>query len=377
MQLTRRTFLRLSAATLALLPIPTLVSTENDSNWSFAVIPDTQWKNEMNAPFHGTAIHVIDAINTELVRQKVDFVIQVGDLAETPSAVAFQTRASHNKALDAAGIRFYPVRGNHDAMDYDTKDSDSEAMKKDAVTQFKTAFPNLPGTPGGSGSSPALPGAAGLTYSFTHKGGKFLCLDTFPLIDDGTKGGKAYGVEDYLPWIESELKKNDHRFAFVFSHKNLLGQNHKDNLFGDDEKNQDSYSETQNAFYDCLQRNGVRYVLSGHDHMYHRSRITSPDGKSAVGQIICGSAAHKFYQPEPPFLHRETPIAQELNRIGFIIVRIDGERIRFEYYSTEPFGAEPKIPAWELRNSFGYTLRGEEFGEPTEPMKRFVRPETP
>ena len=318
------------------------------------MIPDTQWKTEMNAPFHGTAIHTIDAINAEFVRQKVDFVIQVGDLVETPSAVAFQTRAAHNKALTAANIRFYPVRGNHDAMNYDVVNGDDKEMKKEAVAQFKQAFSGLPGTAGGGGSSPDLPGAAGLTYSFTHKGGKFICLDTFPLIDDGSKGGKAYTVGDYLPWIEAELKKDDHRFAFVFAHKNLLGQNHKDNLFGDDETNQDSQPETQNAFFACLQRHGVRYFLSGHDHMYNRSRIASPDGKSEIEQIICGSAAHKFYLPEEPFLQRETPIAQELNRIGFIIVRVDGERIRFEYYSTEPFGAEPKTPTWKLRNSFDY-----------------------
>jgi len=345
MQLTRRHFIRFSLVALILLPVFSLGAAGSDSSWSFAVIPDTQWATDMNAPFHGTAIHIVDAINAELVRQKVDFAIQVGDLVETSSAVAFQTRAAHNKALAAAGIRFYPLRGNHDAKN------------EEAVAQWKQAFPGLPGTLDGGGSSPDLPGAAGLTYSFTHKGGKFICLDTFSLLDDGSKGGKAYTVGDYLPWIETELKQDDHRFTFVFAHKNLLGQNHKDNLFGNDATNQDSQPEMQNAFFACLQRHGVRYYLSGHDHMYNRSRIKSPDGKSEIEQIICGSAAHKFYQPTEPFLKRETPIVQELNRIGFFIVRVDGENIRFEYYSTEPFGAEPVTPTWELRDSFDYASK--------------------
>jgi len=342
MQFTRRVFSQLCAAILVLPLTSALFADE----WSFGVIPDTQWAVKMDAPFYGTAIHIIDAINAEFIRQKVDFVIQVGDLVETSSAIAFQTRAAHNKFLDEAGIKFYPVRGNHDAMNYDPGNSDDKAMKRDATAQFKAVFPDLPGA---DGSFPDLPGAKGMTYSFTHKGGKFILLDTFPLVDDGSKSGKAYTVGDYIPWIESELKKDDHRFSFVFAHKNIQGQNHEDNIFGN---KADSNPEMQNAFISCLQKHGVRYYMSGHDHMYHHSLVKSPDGKSEIGQIICGSAAHKFYLPDMSFPKRETPIKQELNRIGFIIVRVEGERTRFEYYSTEPFGAEPKTPTWELRDSF-------------------------
>ncbi|MCL2742420.1 MAG: metallophosphoesterase [Planctomycetaceae bacterium] len=317
------------------------VAAENNS-WSFGIIADTQWK-DMEAPFYGTSIHVIDAINAEMIRHKVDLVIQVGDLVDKPSAAGFQMRAAHNKALGKAGIRFYPVRGNHD--------SKGEAE----VAQFKLAFPGLPGTPEGGGSSPDLPGAAGLTYSFTHKGGKFICLDTFPIIAREGKNGKAYTVSDYLPWIEAELKKNDHRFAFVFAHKNLLGQSHKDNLFSSDKENQDSNPEMQNSFFACLQRYGVKYFFSGHDHIYNRSKIKSPDGKSEITQLICGSAAHKFYSPKEPFLERETPIFQEVKHVGFIIARVKDNQVNFEYYSTKPFGEEPKKPKWKLTDSFSFT----------------------
>ena len=310
--------------------------------WRFGVIPDTQWANEMNAPFYGTAIHIVDAINTEMVRKNVDFIIEVGDLVEISSAIAFQTRADHNKVLTENGIRFFPLRGNHDSADLES------------VSQFKAAFPDLPGNSDREGSSPDLPNAAGMTYSFTHENGKFLMLDMFPLVDDGSKKGKAYTLEDYLPWINAELEKDDHRFAMVFAHKNLLGQNHKDNVFSDDASNQDSFPETQNAFISCLQKHGVKYFICGHDHMYHRSRVKSPDENAEVQQIICGSAAHKFYLPKPPFLQRETRIAQELNRIGFIIVHVRNTELMVEYYSTEPFGAEPANPTWECRDRFGY-----------------------
>ena len=366
MPFTRRLFLQLCTAILTLPLIPSLFAAE----WSFGVIPDTQWAYEKNAPFYGVAIHVIDAINAEFIRQKVDFVIQVGDHAEAPSTATFQTRAAHNTSLTEAGIKFYSVRGNHDVTNYSGPDRERR-LQTEWVAQFKAAFPDFPGTPKGGGSSPNLPEIAGLTYSFTHKGGKFVLLDTLPLIDDGSQRGKAYTIAEYLPWIEAELNKDDHRFALVFAHKNIQGQNHEDNIFG---IGHDAEPDMQNAYMDCLQRNGVRYFISGHDHLYHRSRIKSPDGRSEIGQIICGSAAHKFYLPIAPLPVRDLPIAQELKRIGFLIVRIEDERIRFEYYSTEPFGAEPKTPEWELRDSFGYTLDGREFGAPTKSMQQFFQP---
>ena len=345
MRLLRPVFLHFFAATLVLLLVPCVLAAESDSSWSFGVIADSQ----------GRAIHITNAINAEFVRHKVDFVVQVGDLGN------LQDRIASNQVLAEAGIRFYPLRGNHDSEN-----------KIEMVAQFQKAFPGLPGTPGNGGSSPDLPGVAGLTYSFTHKSGKFILLDTFPLLDwkegeanenhkwyDGSILRKAYTVGDYLPWIEAELKKDDHRFAMVFGHKNLIGQNHKDNLFNlahHDQTDQDAHPEMQNAFYALLQRYGVRYYLSGHDHMYNRSLIKSPDGKSEIVQIICGSAFQGFYMPKPPFSERETPISQDLKRNGFLIVRIDGERGRFEYYSTEPFGDEPKSPTWELRDSFEFSL---------------------
>ncbi|MGL6227323.1 MAG: metallophosphoesterase family protein [Thermoguttaceae bacterium] len=322
-------------------------------SWSFAVIPDTQWGSE-EEPFDGTAVHVIDAINKELIRQNVDLVIQVGDLVNKSSVRSFERRNEHNQALRDAGIPYYPVRGNHD----------SQGVQ--GARDFAQVFPNLPGRPNQLGSSPDLPGTAGMTYSFVHKNVKFILLDLFMLAIEGQNRGKGYFIADYLPWIQEQLEQKDHQVVFVFSHQNLLGQNHKDNIFGGID--QDSRPDVQNAFYSLLQKNGVKYCFSGHDHIYHHSRIKSPDSQSELQEVICGSAAHKFYTPKEPFLDRETPIAQELGRIGFILVRVDDSRVQVEYYSTPSFGKEPAEPVWEQRDVFGYTLDGKEFGEPNALM---------
>jgi hypothetical protein len=345
MKITRRNFLKVASLGLVLPMASRMYAGEQSGEWRFGVVPDTQWGTVMGAPFYGTSLHVIDAINVEMIRQKVDFVLEVGDLVESSSAIAFQTRADRNKALTDEGIKFYPLRGNHDSVNLDS------------VKQFKAAFPNLPGTKGNGGSSPDLKNADGMTYSFNHKNGKFILLDTFPLVNDGSKKGKAYKIGEYQPWIDAQLSKDDHQFPLVFAHKNLLGQNHKDNIFSDNVKNQDSAPTMQNNFYESLEQNGVKYFISGHDHMYHRSDIKSPNGKAKLQQIICGSAAHKFYQPEEPFLERETTIVKELNRIGFLIVQVNHEKININYYSTTAFGKKPKTPEWELKDSCGYSFK--------------------
>ena len=290
------------------------------------------------------AINIVDAVNRQFVAAKVDLVLQVGDLTDDGTDAALDTRAAHNRALAAAGIPFYPLRGNHEPS-------------LQAAIHFGKAFPSLPGTPGNGGSSPPLPGAAGHTYSFVHNGVKFLLLDQFTLAD-GSPGGKAYTMADYQPWIDRELSAKDHRHAFVLAHKDLLGRKHKDNLFG---AGNDDNPDMQNAFFASLSRNGVRYYLCGHDHMHYRSLVTSPDGRSTVQQIIGALDSYKFYTPKKPFSPRDRPLAQELYKIGYYVYTVDGPRLTGRYYATSPFGDAPANPRWELRETFGYSLNGREF----------------
>lgn len=329
--------------------------------WKFGVVPDTQWKpyDEEN---NSVAIHIIDAVVAELVRQKVDLVLHVGDLTDHSSQAAFDTAARHFKPLEDAGIRFYPIRGNHDSKTLD------------AVDQFRKAFPDLPGTPGQPGTCPPLPYIEGLTYAFVHKNVKFIMLDTFP-VDDGSDEGIAYKPGLYQPWIDRELEQDDHRHAFVAAHKNLIGQSHKDNIFTSS-KNSDKYPRMQNRFFASLQKHGVRYCFSGHDHMYYRSMITSPDGLSRVMQIICGSCCHKFYSPKEPYSSRDEPIVQDLGRVSFLVFTVDGENVSAECFSTEPFGVEPASPKWGVRDRFGYSLDGDAFEDQSEELKRFKRDAT-
>jgi hypothetical protein len=144
--LTRRRFVLVILVAVALLNARFALA----DVWSFGVMADTQW-SPADAENNSVAIHVVDAINQQLIEAKVDLVLQVGDLTDKGTEAGLKTRAAHAQALVAAGIPFYPLRGNHEG-------------KAEAAVYFSNAFPKLPGTPGNGGSSPALAGAAGLTY---------------------------------------------------------------------------------------------------------------------------------------------------------------------------------------------------------------------
>ena len=322
-------------------------------SWKFGIIADTQWR-PVTQENQGTAIHIIDAVNTKMIRHGVEVVIHVGDLVDTSSLEAFEFCAARFKTLEEAGILFRPVRGNHDAQ------------KPEHSIDFRKAFPNLPK------NSPDLPGVSGLTYSFVHKGVKFIHVDPFSM-DDGKSNSVRYRIADYLPWIEKELEADDYRHAFIVRHYGLINQK--------DGRTTPEYTraseKAENRFFEIMQNTGVRYLFAGHCHLYSRSTITSPNGMFRVGQIICGCNAHKFYEPGPPFTDRQYTHALETGRVSCIIVTVDGDTVAFEYFSTEPFGNAPANPAWELRERFGYSLNGTRFSEQyvnLNPLLRTVPP---
>lgn len=340
--------------------------------WKFGVMSDTQWIGADDGKNPNTvAVGIINQVNTEFILADVDFVVQVGDLEDQFSNAAMDTRASAAQALYDAGIGFYPLRGNHES---------SQA----AALRFQTDFPQTQG--GGSHVVGALhfssPGdnLKGLSYSFDYRNARFVLLDQFTRTD-GTSSTNS-NIVDQLGWISTRLStRRDGSHAFVFSHKNLIGQNHTDVLFG---ANPSSNPAAQNSFIDNLFVNGVRYTMSGHDHIHQRSIIASPDGTSRVQQIIGASDSSKFYipygNPELPGSvnndvkfnspTREISIAQELFRVGYYIFTVDGPRVVVDYYSSpvpavnvagEYLISTTPVLGFTRRETFGYSLNGKEF----------------
>lgn len=175
--------------------------------------------------------------------------------------------------------------------------------------------------------------------------------ETFPIADwaspqepELSSDGTDYRPGDQQDWISARLTDDERpEHAFVLTHRNLMGQNHVDTTWGSDPGVD---PEAQNLFYRSLEENGVGYFLSAHDHMHHRSIVTSPDGNWSVEQLIASSSDPKFYTPAAGSLNgqrsRETPISQELSNIGYYIFNVDGARVTVDYYSdrTGEFGTD-------------------------------------
>ena len=340
---------------------------------------DTQWdENDSTEPM-SCATTIIDALNEQFIQHDCKFVIQVGDLIdkeEMNDERCLPTREEHCQALYDAGIGFFPCRGNHEST-------------QEAAYEMLELFPQMLGEGdllcGATNfSSPVIDASDdypngvlnGLTYKFDCNNVRFVFVDqctrldgsNVPQDEDNTKYVFTNNGIDQVDWVDSVISDRDEdQHAIFFTHKNLIGGNHKDNLFGD---TLTSHVEIRDQFIESLYNNGVRYYMSGHDHMHKNSIVTNTDGTASVNQVICSSNSHKFYTPKSGDDGREIPIDQELYSVGYYIVTVDGPLLTIDFYATNTgttYGAkmttapDPDSFTFYHRDTFGYGLNGQEF----------------
>ncbi len=371
--------------------------------WKFGLMGDTQWTlttDPAGQNPHRVSVSIINQINQQFINQGVKFVIQVGDLTEDGYDVDIATRAAAAQLLINAGIGFFPMRGNHET--YAKPDGDNNY----GITQFRISFPQTQNgtftktnsqtfSLGSNFNSPTLAGSypddlKGMSYSFDYgtagDNARFVIIDDWATINkrvDAANYPYGYSIADQQPWIDSRLDKNTRGtgHAFVFSHQNLMGENHQDSLFTG---YTNAYPDMQNAFFASLQKNGAKYYISGHDHIHQRSIIASPNGVFNVQELICASDSSKFYTPKSLTdgnwfgqKRAETSLSQERYTVGFYIFTIGGPRVTVDYYSDDhgnwksdasyPNGLDRSdtgiTPTFNFvkKETWGYSLNGHEF----------------
>jgi len=390
------------------IPNPALV--QSTSPWRFVVMGDTQWPEgtvkgvarETASNPNSVAVGIIKRVNEEIIKlhnqQKIDFVVQVGDLTDIPSFEAIGTTAKYRQALYNNGIGFFPLRGNHE--NYAAAANTGYKSEVEQAAELVRVFPqtrtgvqnnvpadvlafeptNTPGdapktkqdtftvgknftSPTGVNSSNASVNTSiydninadysGLSYAFEHENATFILLDQFAPQSGNAPSSGRLGDSTYIthsiamqqPWISARLSgRPSGTHAFVFSHKALVHENHTDVLFGSTHNANVDY---QNAFMQSLDSNGVKLFMSGHDHMYSRSVYKSPDQKSQVTQIVHASCSYKFYTPlriAPDDSHnlanlgfrRQTMVRQDLYTVGFYVYTVDGDKVTVDYYASDP-----------------------------------------
>lgn len=330
--------------------------------WKFGVMADTQWGDDDNGNDGTCAIGIINQINSQFINHGVKFVIQVGDLVEderTFSGWTFHNnlryRARAAEALYNAGIGFFPVRGNHEPSGF-------------AANDFIDYFEQTRGRERLFGVSAVHDSnhtqLKGLSYAIDYNNVRIILIDQFIRLNH-LSVDIDNNVLDQIDWMDGLLENRpSDSHAFVMAHKNLVGQSHDDCLLG---SGHTSNSSASNQFIGSLQANKVGYYMGGHDHMHHRSIVTSPDGGASVEQIIGASCSYKFYGPSNNY-SRENPLSQELYTIGYYIFTVDGPWLTVDFYSSSHGGnygdvnlsSVPNLTFYH-RERFGYSLNGKSF----------------
>jgi len=260
---------------------PVAAPAPTSAPWKFGVMADTQWDapDDGNNP-NSVAVDIINQLNQQFIAAGVRFVVQVGDLSNSGSTYAMDTRALFAQPLYNAGIGFFPLRGNHDASAAAATEfvrvfpqtvsglqnaTPADVLSSSTLNPDQAAQPS-PEKTGASfnvGSSFSSPSASltGLSYTFDYHDARFVLLDQFTPPDNS-----ANTIDSQQEWISRTLGSRPATgHAFVFTHKGVITETHPDTLFGQTPSRDPN---GQNAFLASLESSGVRYLLGGHDHVY-------------------------------------------------------------------------------------------------------------
>jgi len=385
-------------------------ATAQATPWSFGVISDTQWLVTDDGKNPNTiAANIIKQVDSQFIAANVKLVVAIGDMTDSGSQANDYVRALYAQDLYNAGIGFYPTRGNHEAANgtYIGSGADfrhvypqivpgvnagiNNSTPGDITTALVSPAGDLTNNPPASATGSPFPVGNGFTsptaanlandsisYAFNYDNVTFMLLDQFQSPDYYTSH-----IPEQMDWINSTLAgrpANTH--AFVFTHKNMLGGNHKDSMFGGQvtsadpgdcsslnyasltAANQTAFTAKTNfinSFLGAMQGNHVKYVISGHDHHHYNSIVTSPDQQSKTHQLICASDSSKFYTPGNPASTNDLPVEQQLNRIGYYIFTVDGPRVTIDYYADTTASNYSGPFHFVKQSTTGYSLNGQEF----------------
>ena len=266
----------LAACAAAAMMAAAMTSSADEPSWRFAVISDTQGQPVKGSPGVGPYLSTIaKAIAAE--NPPVDFVLVCGDLisgdvghkdGQPPIAQMFQTWLTDMAPVYNAGLKVYPVRGNHETY------TSAFGLPENDKQPFLDAFAKFDYIPG---NGPA--DAKRLIYSFQHKNALIMGLDFYI---QGTGGDQAIPQS----WIDEQLAANKLPHVFVYAHPPIvqafatpLGVN--------------SIMPAVDTFYDSLVNAGCKIYFCGHDHFHNRATLNR-NGK-LLCQYINGTGGGRHY----------------------------------------------------------------------------------
>jgi predicted phosphodiesterase len=239
---------------------------------------------------------VTKEIVQEAINRNVNFVLVGGDLSDDGEEWELASCRRILQPLYDHGIGVYPIRGNHDWYNPDSK------------TAWDDVFTGTYALPQNGPS-----GETNLTYSFTY-GNVFVV-----------------GLDEYVnphrvnqTWLTGQLNSNTQPHVFVFGHEPAF-KYWADTCL-------DQYPSQRNTFWNSIKAGGAHVYLCGHDHIYTHARIDDGDGDTTndVHQFVAppgggevGRTGGAYNGNNSPF----TPIGIYVDYqyyFGYVLVEING-----------------------------------------------------
>lgn len=311
--------------------------------WKFAVLSDTQGNrtDESRIPYINE--NVLAMIVHDLVQEQPDFVLVAGDLVNgwlhnggAGYPTQFEAWKKIMKPVYDAGIRVYPVRGNHeDGPERFTLPPLPARLEPPAGTQkaIKEAFRQAFNQDYIPLNGPT--GEEGLTYSFHHKNVFIIGLDVFA----------SHQHKVNQAWLDEQLSSRTYEHLFVYGHEPAFGVCHIDNL--------SFYPHERDQFWNSIGKAGGRVYFCGHDHIYNRAVINDEEG-NAIYQIVCGTGGGtpRTWPGEYAEAMRVKGEYEKSGLYGYVLVTIEGPEVTI---SWKAITQDPADNAWQGLDTFSYS----------------------
>ncbi len=309
--------------------------------WKFAVISDTQNDHcDVNVK---SCINdkILKTIAVDIAAGMPDFVLVSGDLVNgwlrhdgrDYSGQYADWKEAMYPVLNA-GIKIYPVRGNHDS-----------GPELYVVRPLPEELDLLPGSPEEleQGYNEQIveclvpengpEGEEGFTFSFVYRNALVIGLDQY--------ADRQHRVNQ--AWLDATLAANNRQHIFVFGHEPAFMADHKDNL--------SFFPNERNLFWDSIGKAGGRIYFCGHDHFYNRALI--PDSKgNPVWQVTAGTGGGELQSWSGRYGNGDKVECEYHNDdyYGYVLVTVDGCDVKVEWRAL----VDPDNNGWQVMDEFSY-----------------------
>jgi hypothetical protein len=317
-------------------------------SWKFAVLCDTRGDNNpLNLDKSGVNEVIVNAIAKDIVKEGAELVIVPGDMVngyKYINASYFDQFMTWRKAMApvyAAGIKVYPLRGNHETGPFLNNEQDLWSTKEknvpaiNSIPELKLAFLEAFNDPWIPANGPA--GEKGLTYSFSRHNAFFVGVDQYV---------KPFQVNQ--TWLDTELQANKLPHIFVYGHNPAFSVSHPDSLA--------FYPKERDTFWDSLGKAGVKIYFCGHDHYYNRAYVADRAGNS-IYQVLSGAGGAPFAKWQPQQYAESDKVVKNYHdekHYGYVLVTIKDTQVTMEWKALLK---EEGTDVWKALDTLHYSLK--------------------